>query len=75
MSLTTLSPRAQCVPIYLLMLFSTIINFMAQAAPVGEKESGDTKPDTVEAGPWKITAQGGIAGAILIVLGLLLCFF
>ncbi|KAF8951739.1 hypothetical protein BGZ46_003809 [Entomortierella lignicola] len=60
----------RCVPIYLLIVLSTILNFMTQAAPVAEKKVS-IDDDT----PFKITVQAGIAGAILIILGLIFCFF
>ncbi|KAF9346136.1 hypothetical protein BGX26_002387 [Mortierella sp. AD094] len=76
MSSMALSPRARstmrCVPIYMLMLLSTLINFMTQAAPVAENKAIDSDPSN---GPYNIIVQGGIAGAILIVFGLVLCFF
>jgi len=61
----------QCAPIYLLMLISTLINLMTTAAaPVDKKVS-----DTVKEGPYNLTVQSGVAGAILIICGFLLCFF
>jgi len=69
------SPRlrswARNVPLYLLCALFMLANFMTQAIPIASK-----KPlDTAREGPYNLTVQGGIAGAILIVLGLLLCFF
>ncbi|KAI7825271.1 hypothetical protein BC939DRAFT_396084 [Gamsiella multidivaricata] len=46
---------------------------MAQAAPVGTAQKAAL--DTAREGPYNITVQGGIMGAILIVFGLILCFF
>ncbi|KAF9390594.1 hypothetical protein BGX21_011436 [Mortierella sp. AD011] len=55
------------------MLLSMLINLMTTcAAPVA---SSDKALGTASQGPYNITVQGGIAGAILIVLGLILCFF
>ncbi|KAF9202800.1 hypothetical protein BGZ49_007066 [Haplosporangium sp. Z 27] len=82
-STASVSSRAQTwmrgAPLYMLMLLSTILNIMTvYAAPVSEKQPGSNSDSTlgkVRDGPYNITVQGGIAGAILIVLGLILCFF
>ncbi|KAF9100614.1 hypothetical protein BGX27_000319 [Mortierella sp. AM989] len=64
----------------MLVFLATLINFMTHAAPVDvtQKKSSDDNEITLgkaSDGPYNITIQGGIAGAILIVLGLILCFF
>jgi len=46
---------------------------MAQAAPI-KKDAEDTL-NSARDGPYNLSVQAGIAGAILIVLGLILCFF
>ncbi|KAF9346618.1 hypothetical protein BGX26_001869 [Mortierella sp. AD094] len=82
-TIAAVSPRARtwirCAPVYMLMLLSTLINLMTTyAAPVAEKKpdgEGDKVLGKASQGPYNITVQGGIAGAILIVLGLILCFF
>ncbi|KAG0336543.1 hypothetical protein BG004_008004 [Podila humilis] len=52
-------------------------SLMVSAAPVLKKPSDDNSNvlDSASDGPYNITVQAGIAGAILIVAGLLLCFF
>ncbi|KAF9101480.1 hypothetical protein BGX27_011454 [Mortierella sp. AM989] len=47
------------------------------AAPVEKRPSDDNDNalDTARAGPYNLTVQGGIAGALLIILGFILCFF
>lgn len=64
----------RCAPVYLLMVLSMLINLMTtMAAPI---DIGSKKiTDPAAAGPYQISVQGGIAGVILIVAGLLLCFF
>ncbi|KAG0081063.1 hypothetical protein BGZ90_010290 [Linnemannia elongata] len=78
-SIAAVSPRARsmmrCAPIYMLMFLSTLINlFTAHAAPVNGDRNGDTI-DKTRAGPYNLSVQAGIAGAILIITGLILCFF
>ncbi|KAG0312554.1 hypothetical protein BGZ97_011084, partial [Linnemannia gamsii] len=63
----------RCAPIYLLLILSTFLTFMAQAAPI-KKDAEDTL-NSARDGPYNLSVQAGIAGAILIVLGLILCFF
>ncbi|KAF9089335.1 hypothetical protein BGX23_006755 [Mortierella sp. AD031] len=69
MSSTALSTRVRstlrCAPIYLVFILSTLLNVMTQAAPIR---------DPARDGPYNLSVQAGIAGAILIVLGLILCF-
>ncbi|KAG0215130.1 hypothetical protein BGX28_000835 [Mortierella sp. GBA30] len=51
---------------------------MIQAAPVSisvKKPNSDAEVSSPQNGPYNISVQGGIAGAILIVFGLFLCFF
>lgn len=80
-ALSPVSPRTrnnlQCAPFYLLMVISTMINLMTSAAPVKKPDDDDNKSitDTARDGPYNITVQAGIAGAILIIAGFLLCFF
>jgi hypothetical protein len=63
----------RCAPIYLLIFLSALINlFTAYAAPI--KDDGNAI-DKARAGPYNISVQAGIAGAILIITGLILCFF
>ncbi|KAG0334999.1 hypothetical protein BG000_007868 [Podila horticola] len=79
--LSPLSPRTRnnlrCAPIYLLMVVSTMINLMASAAPIQKPNDNNNNSitDTARNGPYNITIQAGIAGAILIIAGFLLCFF
>ncbi|KAF9434775.1 hypothetical protein BGZ76_007436, partial [Entomortierella beljakovae] len=62
------------VTVYMLVLMSALVNLMTTyAAPVDNGNGGPL--DDARDGPYNITVQGGIAGAILIVLGLILCFF
>ncbi|KAF9318790.1 hypothetical protein BG003_010518 [Podila horticola] len=81
MSFTFSSSRArsnfQYAPIYLLILLSTLTNLLVSAAPVLKKPSDDVNNVLNQAsdGPYNITVQAGIAGAILILAGFLLCFF
>ncbi|KAF8939694.1 hypothetical protein BGZ58_008989 [Dissophora ornata] len=78
MSSATVSTRSrswiQCVPVYMLCILSMLVNFMTQAIPVAEKKPSDVV-DTARDGPYNITVQSGIAGALMIVFGLILCFF
>ncbi|KAG0318840.1 hypothetical protein BGZ99_005429 [Dissophora globulifera] len=50
---------------------------LTSAAPASSKASdvGDNILDGAKSGPYNLSIQAGIAGAILIVLGLVLCFF
>ncbi|KAF9275564.1 hypothetical protein BGZ68_010701 [Mortierella alpina] len=80
-------PRAsfrKCAPVYLLMLFSTLISLFgsfASAAPVlhhdkrAIEDVGDRFLGDARSGPFNVSVQAGIAGAILIAAGLLLSFF
>ncbi|KAG0303182.1 hypothetical protein BGZ98_006918 [Dissophora globulifera] len=72
-------PTIRCLSIYMLMLLVTLCNFMTAALPVAEKKPSSGNDDNLvgnaRSGPYNLTVQGGIAGAILIVLGLVLCFF
>ncbi|KAF9186656.1 hypothetical protein BGZ51_001844 [Haplosporangium sp. Z 767] len=81
---TTLSPRgpspARSVTIYLLMVLSTLLNFMTNAAPISTslkapKDDANDFLGNARDGPYNISVQAGIAGGILIVFGLILCFF
>ncbi|KAF9100276.1 hypothetical protein BGX23_000039 [Mortierella sp. AD031] len=77
---TAVSPRARsmlrCAPIYILMFLSTLINLMTQAAPTSKRpgDDNDSALDTARNGPYNLSVQAGIAGAILIITGLILCF-
>ncbi|KAF9544674.1 hypothetical protein EC957_011781 [Mortierella hygrophila] len=78
-SIATVSPRPRsmmrCAPIYILMFLSAVINlFTVHAAPVSGDKDGDAL-DKARAGPYNLSVQAGIAGAILIITGLILCFF
>ncbi|KAG0267516.1 hypothetical protein BG011_004550 [Mortierella polycephala] len=79
-----LSPRgpsaARSATIYLLMVLSTLLNFMTHAAPVSTslkapKDDADDFLGSARDGPYNVSVQAGIAGAIFIVFGLVLCFF
>ncbi|KAG0057376.1 hypothetical protein BGZ83_010835 [Gryganskiella cystojenkinii] len=77
MSITAVSSARssmRCAPVYLLMVVSMLINLMTTtfAAPI---ISDNKISDPTVGGPYHISVQSGIAGAILIVLGLLLVFF
>ncbi|KAF8929468.1 hypothetical protein EDD21DRAFT_379794 [Dissophora ornata] len=78
MSSTAIAQRSRStlsrLLLYVLVVLSTLINTMTYAAPVAEKSSDGTL-STSNDGPYSITVQSGIAGAVLIVLGLILCFF
>lgn len=74
------SSLLRCAPIYLLLVLSTLISLFTSAAPVNvaskdAKDTGNRIIDDARDGPYNISIQAGIAGAILIVLGLILCFF
>lgn len=58
---------------YLLLILSTFLTLVAQAAPI--KEDAKDTLDSASDGPYNLSVQAGVAGAILIVLGLILCFF
>ncbi|KAF9932420.1 hypothetical protein BGZ67_004734 [Mortierella alpina] len=80
-------PRAsfrKCAPVYLLMLFSTLLSLFASftsAAPVPHNDKraiedvGGRLLGDARSGPFNVSIQAGIAGAILIAAGLLLSFF
>ncbi|KAG0322579.1 hypothetical protein BGZ99_003235 [Dissophora globulifera] len=72
-------PTIRSLSIYMLMLLVTLCNFMTAALPVAEKKPNSATDNNLvgnaRSGPYNLTVQGGIAGAILIVLGLVLCFF
>ncbi|KAF9135913.1 hypothetical protein BGW39_010728 [Mortierella sp. 14UC] len=80
MSSTAISSRVRstlrCAPIYLVFILSTLLNaLMTHAAPVSSKPDNDSGPlDSARDGPYNLSVQAGIAGAILIVMGLILCF-
>ncbi|CAO3563639.1 unnamed protein product [Mortierella alpina] len=82
MSSVTASPRARslgCPPVYLLVVLSALFNFIVQAAPISTSakkpnDDNDNILGTARDGPYNLTVQAGIAGAILIVFGLILCF-
>ncbi|KAF9413651.1 hypothetical protein BGZ94_000653, partial [Podila epigama] len=58
------------------MAISTMMNLMVSAAPVKRPDDDDDNVvDKARAGPYNLTVQAGIAGAILIIAGFLLCFF
>ncbi|KAG0298532.1 hypothetical protein BGZ96_010578 [Linnemannia gamsii] len=70
---TRVRSTLRCAPIYLLLILSTFLTLMTQAAPI-KQDAKDTL-DSARDGPYNLSVQAGIAGAILIVLGLILCFF
>ncbi|KAG0202605.1 Transmembrane 7 super member 3 [Mortierella sp. GBA30] len=80
----TVSPRERSALgqplIYLLVVLSTLFSFIINAAPVStsikKPNSGndDGLSGSASDGPYNITVQAGIMGAILIVFGLILCF-
>ncbi|KAG0280416.1 hypothetical protein BGZ95_010231 [Linnemannia exigua] len=72
----TRSSMMRSAPIYILIFLSALINLMttALAAPVKGNDDGDAL-DKARAGPYNLSVQAGIAGAILIITGLILCFF
>ncbi|KAI1304671.1 hypothetical protein EDD11_005071 [Mortierella claussenii] len=77
----------KCAPAYLLMAISMLIclfTTMSSAVPLpgSSKAQGDDGNDLgnnvlngAKDGPYNVSIQAAIAGAILIVLGLILCFF
>jgi len=69
---TRVRSTLRCAPLYLVLILSTFLSFMAQAAPI-KKDAEDTL-NSASDGPYNLSVQAGIAGAILIVLGLILCF-
>ncbi|KAI1316253.1 hypothetical protein EDD11_010300 [Mortierella claussenii] len=79
----SISPRAQTwmrhAPVYVLMFLSTLINLMTTyAAPITSKKPGDNNDNALDKardGPYNLTVQAGIAGALMIIFGLILCFF
>ncbi|KAF9907352.1 hypothetical protein EC991_011001 [Linnemannia zychae] len=80
MSSTTVSTRVRstlrCAPIYIVFILSTLLNaLMTHAAPVSKPDKDGGPLDSVRSGPYNLSVQAGIAGAILIILGLILCFF
>ncbi|KAF9582913.1 hypothetical protein BGW38_010586 [Lunasporangiospora selenospora] len=65
-------------PFNILIVISFLFNILAQsmAAPIDRVSKAPSDVvDTAREGPYNISVQAGIAGAILIVAGLLLCFF
>ncbi|KAF9124341.1 hypothetical protein BGW39_008280 [Mortierella sp. 14UC] len=77
-TITAASPRARSMmrsaPIYMLMFLSALINLMTTALAAPVRDNGDAL-DKARAGPYNLSVQAGIAGAILIITGLILCFF
>ncbi|KAF9155311.1 hypothetical protein BG015_010335 [Linnemannia schmuckeri] len=69
---TRVRSTLRCAPIYLVLIHSVLLNFMAQAAPI--KEDAEVTLNSAHDGPYNLSVQAGIAGGILIVLGLILCF-
>ncbi|KAG9324573.1 hypothetical protein KVV02_005106 [Mortierella alpina] len=77
-SITALSKNTRsamrCTPMYLLVFLSALLNILTQAAPVKRPDDNDND-SSLRDGPYNLSVQGGIAGVILIIFGLVLCFF
>ncbi|KAG0380891.1 hypothetical protein BGX24_003365 [Mortierella sp. AD032] len=63
-----------------MVIFATLLSIMntfTLAAPVSKAKDDDDNSilDDVRDGPFNVTIQAGIAGAILILAGFILCFF
>ncbi|KAK3846260.1 MAG: hypothetical protein J3R72DRAFT_434469 [Linnemannia gamsii] len=71
---TRVRSTLRCAPIYLVFFLATLLNAMPTtlAAPITKNDGGPL--DSARDGPYNLSVQAGIAGAILIVLGLILCF-
>ncbi|KAF9107196.1 hypothetical protein BGX29_007097 [Mortierella sp. GBA35] len=75
----------KCAPMYLMMLFAMLLSLfntitVTFAAPISSKAKSDDNDndnilDDARDGPFNITIQAGIAGAILTLAGFILCFF
>ncbi|KAF9127004.1 hypothetical protein BGW39_006185 [Mortierella sp. 14UC] len=72
----------RCAPMYLMMFFATLLSLMntfTLAAPIStskaKNDDSNSILDDVRDGPFNVTIQAGIAGGILILAGLILCFF
>ncbi|KAF9990962.1 hypothetical protein BGZ75_007145 [Mortierella antarctica] len=68
------SSAMRCTPMYLLVFLSALLNILTQAAPVKRPDDNDND-SSLRDGPYNLSVQGGIAGVILIIFGLVLCFF
>lgn len=79
MSTTTSRSTLRCIPIYLLAILSILTNLVTLGAPVAGSDDksniGDETTAKARDGPYNISIEGGIAGALLIILGFILCFF
>ncbi|KAF9357835.1 hypothetical protein BGX26_002994 [Mortierella sp. AD094] len=70
----------KCAPVYLLAVISMLISLLgtltgASPVPILQRDIGDNILGDAQDGPYNVSIQAGIAGAILIVLGFILCFF
>ncbi|KAK3828920.1 MAG: hypothetical protein J3Q66DRAFT_323892 [Benniella sp.] len=77
MSKSTSRSTLRCVPLYLLVILSMLTALVSLGAPISETKSEEDKDalDKARAGPYNISVEGGIAGALLIIFGFILCFF
>ncbi|KAF9928777.1 hypothetical protein FBU30_002097 [Linnemannia zychae] len=69
---TGMRSTLRCTPIYFIFILSLLLDLITQAAPIRKDDDGSLK--SAHDGPYSLSVQSGIAGAILIVLGLVLCF-
>ncbi|KAF9112433.1 hypothetical protein BGX27_003398 [Mortierella sp. AM989] len=70
----------KCAPVYFLCVISMLISLFGSLAgaspvPISQRDLDDDILGDAQDGPYNVTIQAGIAGAILIVLGFILCFF
>ncbi|KAG0237037.1 hypothetical protein BGW42_001930 [Actinomortierella wolfii] len=67
----------RCMPVYVVFILSTLLSMMASAAPISKAKHNEDDEflGSVRDGPYNLSVQAGIAGALLIVGGILLCFF
>ncbi|KAF9166535.1 hypothetical protein DFQ26_007607 [Actinomortierella ambigua] len=79
-STSSLTRLLRSLPVLLLFFLCTFCSAFASAAPVdtsskAPRRPGDNDDINLRDGPYNLTAQSAIAGVILIICGLLLCFF
>ncbi|KAG0006960.1 hypothetical protein BGZ65_001166 [Modicella reniformis] len=73
MSATTSRPALRCAPVYFLVIISILINLFTLGAPIPDSSEGTL--NKARDGPYNISVASGIVGALLIILGFVLCFF
>ncbi|KAG0224732.1 hypothetical protein BGW42_004930 [Actinomortierella wolfii] len=80
MARSTITRLLSSLPVLFFFYLCTFCSFFTSAAPIDTSLKAPRRPDgdgnmDLRDGPYNLTAQSAIAGVILIICGLLLCFF